>query len=227
MKIPSETMDFKEQIHININKKPKILDKVNNKDIYWILIKNIQVKPIIIEKYKTQLGIEEKIWKTIFTIPRVLRDTKIRAFQYKLLYKLIPCNYYLKQIQKSDSDICNWCAEVDDTIHYFAECQRLSSFWSNFANWFANAKDTHVSLTIKDIIIGVTKLSKESDCLNACLILAKWHIYKNKLNQTETLFYRFLCEMKYYIRVEKSIAAKNNKLEQFEEMWLEIEDYIT
>jgi hypothetical protein len=84
-----------------------------------------------------------------------------------------------------------------------------------------------VSITLEDIIVGVTNLKKESDCLNACLILAKWHIYKNKLNQTEIFFYRFLCEMKYYITVEKSIAAKNNRLEQFKEMWQQIEDYIT
>jgi hypothetical protein len=227
MKILPQTLHFKEQIHININKKPKILNKLTNKDIYWVLVKNIQVKPIIIEKYKKQLGIEEKKWKTIFTIPRVLRDTKIKAFQYKLLYKLTPCNYYLKQIKKSDTDICNWCTKVDDSIHYFAECQKLNTFWSNFAKWFANATNTQVSITLEDIIVGVTNLKKESDCLNACLILAKWHIYKNKLNQTEIFFYRFLCDMKYYITVEKSIAANNNRLEQFNEMWQKIENYIT
>jgi hypothetical protein len=227
MKILPETLDFKETIQININKKPKILNKLTNKDIYWILIKNIEEKSIIIDKYKIQLGIEEKRWKTIFTIPRVLRDTKIRAFQYKLLYKLIPCNKYLKQIKKSNTDICNWCAEVDDTIHYFAECQQLSTFWSSFAKWFANATNTEVIITLENIIVGITKLNKETDRLNACLLLAKWHIYKNKLNQAETFFYRFLCEMKYYILVEKSIAAKNNRLEQFNEMWQEIESYIT
>jgi hypothetical protein len=227
MKVPPETINFKEQIHIYINKKPKILNKVSNKDIYWVLIKNIQEKPIIIEKYKIQLGIEENRWKNIFTIPRVLRDTKIRAFQYKLLYKLTPCNYYLKQINKSDTDICNWCTETDDSIHYFAECQRLRTFWNNFSKWFANATNTRVTIHLEDIIIGVTNLNEEKDCLNACLILAKWHIYKNKLNQTEIFFYRFLCEMKYYIIVEKSIAAKNNRLKQFREMWQKIEDYIT
>jgi hypothetical protein len=100
MRIPPESINFREQIHININKKPKILNKLTNKDIYWILVKNIQVKPIIIEKFKHELGIEENRWKTIFTIPRVVRDTKIRAFQYKLLYKLTPCNNFFKKNKK-------------------------------------------------------------------------------------------------------------------------------
>jgi hypothetical protein len=227
MKVPPNTMNFNEQIHININKKPKIINKVSNKDIYWVMVKNIQVKPIIIEKFKIELGIEETRWKQIFTIPRVLRDTKIRAFQYKLLFKLTPCNHYLKKIQKSESDLCNWCNKVDDTAHYFAECQQLTIFWNNFAKWFARATDTYLILTLEDIIVGVTKNEKHTDCLNACLLLAKWHIYKNKLNQTETFFYRFLCEIKYYIIVEKTIALKNNRLAQFTEMWQEVEDYIT
>ena len=191
------------------------------------MVKNIQVKPIIIEKFKHELGIDEDKWKTIFTIPRVIKNTKIRTFQYKLLYKLTPCNHYFKKIKKSNSDICNWCLEVDDTCHYFAECQKLSSFWNNFAKWYANATGINIALTLEDIIVGITKIDKNSECLNACIILAKWHIYKNKLNQSETFFYRFLCEIKYHIIIEKTIAAKNNRLEQLSEMWQDIENYLT
>ena len=157
----------------------------------------------------------------------MVKNTKIRTFQYKLLYKLTPCNNYLKKIKKKDSEKCNWCPEVDDTIHYFAECQKLRSFWNNFANWFDNATDATISLTLEDIIVGVTKIHKNSDSLNACILLAKWHIYRNKLNESETFFYRFLCELKYYIIVEKTIAANNNRLNQFSEMWQNIENYIT
>jgi hypothetical protein len=109
IKIPSEAINFKEQIHLNINKIPKNLNTVTNKDIYWIFINMKKEKPIIIEKYKYELGIDENKWKQIFTIPRVIRDTKIRTFQYKLLYKLTPCNNYFKKIKKSATDKCNWC----------------------------------------------------------------------------------------------------------------------
>jgi exonuclease III len=227
MKVNSESINFKEQIHLNINTRPKHLNLVKNKDIYWLLVNKIKEKPIIIEKYKNELGIEENRWKQIFTIPRVLRDTKIRAFQYKLLYKLTPCNNYLKQIKKSDTDKCNWCNEIDDTVHFYAECNKLESFWGNFARWYAEATGKSISITLEDIIVGITTTEIYSECLNACLLLAKWHIYKNKLNQSETFFYRFLCELKYYINVEKSIALKNNRLQQFNEMWQKIEEHLT
>ena len=74
-------------------------------------------------------------------------------------------------------------------------------------------------MTIEDIIVGFTDIENDSNCLNACLLLAKWHIYKNKLNQSDTFFYRFLCELKYFINVEKIIAAKNNRLQEYTKMW--------
>ena len=90
MKVKVEAIDFKEQIHLNINNNPKNLNLIKNKDIYWIFVNKIKIKPIIIDKFKRELGIDEDRWKSIFTIPRVIRNTKIRAFQYKLLYKLTP-----------------------------------------------------------------------------------------------------------------------------------------
>ena len=123
--------------------------------------------------------------------------------------------------------MCPWCQEVDDTVHYFAECHKLQSFWSNFAKWYAGATDQKITITLEDIIVGITTPKINSNCLNACILLAKWHIYKNKLNQSDTFFYRFLCDLKYYINVEKSIATKNNKLNEYMEMWQRIEDYIT
>ena len=51
MKVKTEAIDFKEQIHYNINNKPKKLNLIKNNDIYWILVNKKKVKPIIIEKF--------------------------------------------------------------------------------------------------------------------------------------------------------------------------------
>jgi hypothetical protein len=59
------------------------------------------------------------------------------------------------------------------------------------------------------------------------MLLAKWHIYKQKLNQAEIFFYKFLCELKYFISIEKIISIKNNKLQQYTDMWKIVEEYIT
>ena len=63
--------------------------------------------------------------------------------------------------------------------------------------------------------------------LNARIILAKWHIYKCKLNGVAIFLYKFIIDLKYYIEIEKSIALKLEKLTQYNKTWLQIEEEIT
>ena len=227
IKIPRETINSNEQIYMKIGKREKPLNLIKNKELYWILVNQKSQTPIIIGKYKRELGIPEDKWENIFTIPKVIRNTKIRAFQYKLLYKLTPCNRYLKMINRSDTEICSWCTEVDDTAHYYAECHFLRNFWSSFATWYAGMTNKNLTITLERIIVGFTDKEENIDTLNACMLLAKWHIYKQKLNQSEIFFYKFLCELKYFISIEKIISIKNNKLQQYTDMWKIVEEYIT
>jgi hypothetical protein len=55
-------------------------------------------------------------------------------------------------------------------------------------------------------------------------MLAKWYIYKCKLNNSLIFFYSFLCDLKYYIITEKTIALRNNKLNTHEKIWQIIEN---
>jgi hypothetical protein len=65
------------------------------------------------------------------------------------------------------------------------------------------------------------------DTLNACLLLAKWHVYKKKLNESEIFFYNFICDLKYYLNIEKTIAIKNDTQEKYNKQWEFVEEYIT
>jgi hypothetical protein len=154
MQVTNNAINFNEHIHLKIGKNTKPINQITNHEIYWILVNKKQQKTIIIEKYKHELDIKEDQWENIFTIPKVIRDTKIRAFQYKLLFNLTPCNLYLKRIKRSETDRCNWCHEIDDTAHYFAECKDLNSFWTSFAQWYAGMTNKSLTVTVENIMIG-------------------------------------------------------------------------
>ena len=162
--------------------------------------------------WEKSLDIDEDTWKTIFKIPHILKDTKIRTLQYKLLFNLIPCNLYLHGIKKSETNRCDTCQNLDDIAHYFYECQSLQFFWNSFTQWWKNMTNEHINLETKIIIVGITEMQTKNQLLNACILLAKWHIYKNKLNQSQIFFYKYLWDLKYYLVIEKSIALRNNKL---------------
>jgi hypothetical protein len=227
MQIQSEAISSNEEVHIRVGKINKNINMVKNNEIYWIIVNDIRIESIIINKLQRDFNIDEEQCKIVFTMPKVITNTKVRAFQYKLLYNLVPTNLYLKKIQKSDTDICHWCTKLDETTHYFVLCEALQPFWNSFTKWCQGMLNEDINFTVENIIVGILKINVKYNTINACILLAKWHIYKNKLNQSETFFYKYLCELKYYINIEKSIAVKNNKLTEYTSKWQSVEDYLT
>ena len=203
------------------------IEKVTNKDIYWVHIRKKQEKPIIKEKLEQILGINDDEWESIFLIPKTVKNTKIRVFQYKVLFNLIPCNLYLKRISKSDTDKCDKCGLLDDIFHYLCECNEIQTFWSRFGNWWKAMMEIDIQLDQKSIFVGWLENMKSVDELNACILIAKWHIYKSKLNSESVFFYKFLCELKYALMIEKKIALRNENMQRYNATWQKIEEYIT
>jgi hypothetical protein len=225
MKIPTEAVSFNEALTLQINKIPKNIAAITNKDVYWILVKNKQKQPIITQKLWNKLQLSEENWKNIFTIPKVIRNTKIKAFQYKLLYNLVPCNSYLHKIKRNDTDKCDACGKVDDISHHFLECHTVKMFWNSFRQWWNGWTGENFLINRINILAGI--LDKKQELLNACILLGKWHVYKKKLNQESIFFYKFLCDLKYYISTEKTIALRNNKISNYETTWGALENTLT
>jgi hypothetical protein len=212
---------------ILVNSKTKSIVKCKNNELYWILVNNKQCKPIILEKWRTKLNteIDDKDWNIIFTIPKVVRDTKLRAFQYKVLFNLIICKSYLHKIGKASDNLCDKCHNVDDIIHFLHDCEETSTFWLHFTRWWNNNTQEHINtISKKYTILG---LPNATDTLNACVLFAKWFIYREKINQRNTHFYKFQCELKYRLAAEKIIAINNNQLEKYNTIWRKLEQNLT
>jgi hypothetical protein len=183
MQMPLNATNFNEDPHLNIGRNAKTINTIKNKEIYWIFVNDIRVESIVNGKLQRELKISEENCKKVFTMPRVVSNTKIRAFQYKLLYNLIPCNLYLKRIKKSKTDKCNWCQEEDDTAHYFARCSFLTPFWNSLATWCQKLLEEEINFTVKDVLVGVLEKDPKYDVINAILLLAKWRLMDSRLRR--------------------------------------------
>jgi hypothetical protein len=203
------------------------LKNISNQTLYWIMINKIKTEPVTKKKWTNELGITDNEWKHIFQNNKVVRQTKIQALQYKILFKLTPCNLYLHKIGKSNTSTCKNCNEQDDIIHYFSDCNVCKSFWNAINKWWNNIHDCHFNITRKDIMVGSTSKYKYSDTLNAVIMYAKWYIYTEKLAENTPFLYKFLCILKYHLRIEKTIHTRKNKQQIYEKMWSEIELAIT
>jgi hypothetical protein len=230
MRVPMETISFEEQITLPINKINKPIQLIKNRDFYWALIRNFQEKPIVLDRILNDLNIvnkEDYKWGKIFLVNKAVRDTKLRAFQYKILFNLIPCKVYLKKIKKSDTHNCDKCNEKEDLDHYFYNCQYTQTFWNSFKLWWKNTTEEEIILQCSTVKLGIIENHEKNETLNACIIYAKWHIYKNKLNSEDLFFYKYLCDLRYYISIEKNIALRQNKIQNYNKKWHTIEDNMT
>jgi hypothetical protein len=133
----------------------------------------------------------------------------------------------LARIDKSDTDKCKACKKLDDIAHFLFECPAVVPFWNNFMRWWNNMTECRLFLDKRSAMTGFMGKIDNIQTINACLLLAKWHVYKSKLNESEVFFYKFLGELKYILDIEKIIAIKNGKLHLYNEKWHFVENYIT
>jgi hypothetical protein len=107
------------------------------------------------------------------------------------------------------------------------ECEPVRIFWNSFKAWWNGWNNIHITLNEQEILTGIHVQKTKDRTLNACILLAKWNIYRTKLNLSTVSFYKFLCELKYYLVVEKTIALRNDNIKKYNEIWLPIENQLT
>ena len=171
---------------------------VSNRDVYWMLTKRKQIEPTCKLTWNLTFKVENR-WSTIFTLPfKTVRETRIQSFQYKILNRIFPCNYYLAKFKQEISCNCEYCKDNVDTIeHYFYYCRNVREFWTSFSKWFSNIIEDNVILEIEDIIFGFFKETSFKHVLNYCIYYGKWHIYRQKTIGKELFLYSFLVELKH------------------------------
>ena len=230
MKIPSQAVSNKEQPFILCNDRLMALGIVTNKDVYWEMVRKKQTKPICIMKWCDLFNIDAEDWKIIFKTYAAIKDSRTKAFQFKVLYNLLPCNLYLKRIGKSDTDKCLKCNMLDDQMHYMVECVEVASIWSHLSRWWKGLTNQDIILTGRDIIIGVeqrpNKISMKMQ-LEEIILAVKWKIYANKQLGEKTCFYQILCSIRNMISIQKLIATRKERGDKHDEIWGEIESYLT
>ena len=230
MTIPKEAISNKEQLFLICNKRTLALGITTNKDIYWELVTRKQEIPIVAHKWCTEFDIPEEEWLCVFKTYANLKDTKLKAFQFKILYNLIPCNLYLKRIGRSEVDTCSNCNEMDDIRHYLIECPHTQPIWIQVLRWWRNLTTQRLTISDRDIILGLEprsfKVEKEKQ-LECILQTVKWTIHANKQLGQDTRFNNVLGGIRKMMQVQRFIAVRNGREETYDEDWGEMENLLT
>lgn len=169
--------------------------------------------------YPSEAANSRDRWKGIYTSAfHATRESKLQAFQYRVIHRTIPCNRYLYNIKIKQDDHCPYCEpQATDTLqHFLFSCPKVSRFWNSVCRWLATQANFHITLTEQEFLFGVTKDVHQSRAINFLAITAKYFIYRQKLFHNSNLdLTHFLRELKGKLAVEKFISTQEKKPGKF------------
>lgn len=148
---------------------------------------------------------------------RSVRETKIQAFQFKVLHRWIPCNKYLKNIRVKEEDLCSYCGNVDTLSHFLFHCSYVQRFWLTLCNWTTQQIDMSLNnVSEQEYMLGMPKEIPRSRVINFILLSCKFCIYRQKLYHGARLeLTSFLHELRMKHKIEKYICILEGKADKF------------
>ena len=110
---------------------------------------------------------------------------------------------------------CTYCDNELDGI-----CPKVNSLWSQIIDWWNTLSEVKINKNSWDlrecILFGFLVGDDSFDVLNYIVLLAKRHIYTQKMHNNNNIFFiSFLQQLKNSLIIEKEINIKNNTSQKF------------
>ena len=187
------------------------------KHFYKLLI-TVKVKlPNMSKKLISDFDISNSL-EEIYSLPQtVASETYIWSFQYRVLNYILYTNSKLFKIDLSLNDKCTFCgSSKEELYHLFFECSHAQIFWRTFSSWWFELVKENITVSLKDIILG---LLNSTDIINYVIILGKLCIWECRKAGIYPDLNIFLKKVKIKFETEKYIANKNGTFARFRKRW--------
>ena len=164
------------QHHFIRNSRVLTVQKATSKELYWILITTLKLKPTsqkYFEKKFTDLNLD---WKEIYMIPRIVSsNTHMRCFQYKVLNNTLFLNKKHFLFKKSNSPLYYFCDEEDETVFYlYFYCPNVRNLGNQLDFYIAE----DFSLPPQTLQAAVFGFSEKDNTKNVILYYHLFPIFK-------------------------------------------------
>ena len=184
------------------------LDKCSSKELYCL-----QISPNS-SKTRWQLYFEDLFQsKEIdrkhvhLLLCRVIVDTNLRIFQYKILNNVLYLNQKFFRFNKISCPLCFFCQPENQTpIHLFHGCIKTNLLWCKFKNFLK----TKINLSINSAIFGFLNYENNSDIINHLLSIFKYYVFNLRKHKKLSLEVLKKEIVKIY-NIEKQICLNDFK----------------
>ena len=92
--------------------------------------------------------------KAVYELPfKVTMENKLRYFQYKLVYNILPTNSNLYNMKLRTTPSCDRCSHPHKNLfHLLYECPSTHFFWRSVISWWNEKRSENVTLSALAII---------------------------------------------------------------------------
>ena len=137
-------------------------------------------------------------WKEIYSLAfNVTLDTNLRVFQYKLLNRIIFTNGKLLIFKLVDSLSCTYCKIDEESLEHLLFFRKITEFfWKEVLSWLAILNNKIVDFSLIDVLFGKFDIDEDFIVINLILLLAKFYIYRSKLDNTKPSLEVFKAKLK-------------------------------
>ena len=214
--------------HLIKNHQILCLEKLESKELYIIQLSTPSIKPTSQRYFENLFERIDFDWANIYVMPRLLTlDSRLRAFQYKILHNVLYLNKQLFKFQKVNSPLCSFCNQKEETaIHIFQACPITKVLWVQLISLVEN-KLSIPTITPQSAIFGFLQNSgKDHIIINHLLLIFKFYVYVSR-DQHKVSFNVFKSKIKNIKKTEKTLAMNDSKkLSKFNKKWRIIEDIL-
>ena len=149
----------------------------------------------------------------------VTTSTKLWAFQYRLLNKILTTNVTRSKLDKSISPLCQFCSiEAETTLHLLYFCIKVKLIWEALVKWIQYFFDINVELT-PDIIILNNYNSQLKQLINMYIVVTKQFIYAEKCLKEQLRFAELVERFNYWCNKEKLAITNSKPYSKFKRKW--------
>ena len=110
-------------------------------------------------------------------------------------------------------------SDSQNISHLFISCPQASSFWYKFQSWYSTVSKASLLLSEPEVLFGITRPCAYRLTLNHLIILGKYLLYINALNNIRFVFSDFISFVHDKIEIEKYIAGMSNSERKFQQKW--------
>jgi len=195
---------------IELSNKLIPVSKVKTKMIYWELVKHKSKVPTSQSSISEKLNNPDIEWSSVYSrIYKNTIDTKLRAFQYKMLNNCLFLNKDLHKFKIVESPNCTFCLSYIETAkHFFIECVHSNNFYINIKNWLKEANIILPELNLEIVILGY-----DGNVMKSFLILLyKYVLFNSRSKGILPNVKHYQVKLLEYENIEYIIAEKNSKL---------------